>query len=320
MIADFIASRAGAFVAIGTAACWTVTALSFESAGRRVGSLPVNLIRLVMALMVFALFGLITRGTVLPAAIGANQAVWLLLSGLVGFVIGDMFLFQAFVTVGARLSMLIYSSVPVITAILGRVFLDERLAGLDLVGMGITIAGIVLVVLKAPAKVHTEDHVLHAVAVGVNEDLPTEAPHRLRGMLLAFGGALGQAGGLVLAKFGATDGYDAFSATQIRTIAGIVGFSLLFVVLRKWRPTFAALKDGPAMRRIATGAFFGPFLGVSLGLLAAQLSSTGVAATIMATVPVLIIAPSVFLFGEKATPREVLGAVVAVAGVSLLFI
>jgi drug/metabolite transporter (DMT)-like permease len=74
------------------------------------------------------------------------------------------------------------------------------------------------------------------------------------------------------------------------------------------------------MVRIAMGGFFGPFLGVSLGLFAAQNTTTGVAATIIALVPVLIIPPSVLIFGEKVTAREIVGAVVAVTGVGLLFL
>jgi drug/metabolite transporter (DMT)-like permease len=102
--------------------------------------------------------------------------------------------------------------------------------------------------------------------------------------------------------------------------AGILGFSVLFSVLRKWRNVGSALGNGGAMARISAGALFGPFLGVSLGLFAAQHTSTGVASTLMALVPVLIIVPSVVLFKERVSVREVLGAIVAVIGVGVLFL
>jgi drug/metabolite transporter (DMT)-like permease len=113
-------SRVGELAALGTALCWTITALSFESAGKRIGSLTVNLIRLLMAAVFFALYGWLVRGLAVPTDAGAYAWTWLGLSGLVGFLIGDLLLFQAFVDIGARISMLIYASVPPITALLGR--------------------------------------------------------------------------------------------------------------------------------------------------------------------------------------------------------
>ena len=113
---------------------------------------------------------------------------------------------------------------------------------------------------------------------------------------------------------------DAFAATEIRQIAGIGGFFILFLFLRIWPQVFQALRNGKAMAGISTGAFFGPFLGVSFSLLAIQHAVTGVASTIMALTPVLIILPAVVVFREKVTAKEVLGAFVAVAGVAILFL
>jgi drug/metabolite transporter (DMT)-like permease len=147
----------------------------------------------------------------------------------------------------------------------------------------------------------------------------TGRARRLRGALFALGGALGQASGLVLSRVG-VGSYDPFAATQIRGIAGIIGFSLIFTAFRKWKDIAAALRNAEAMRRIGLGAFFGPFLGVSLSLLAVQNTTAGIASTIMALVPVLIIPPAALFFREKIRVKEVIAALVAVAGVSLLFL
>jgi drug/metabolite transporter (DMT)-like permease len=144
-------------------------------------------------------------------------------------------------------------------------------------------------------------------------------PHRARGTWFAVVGALGQAAGLVLSRYGAPS-YDPFGATQIRTIAGVVGFAVLFAATGRWRRIGTSLRDRRAVRHIVRGSFFGPFLGVSLGLLAAQRAGTGVASTIIATVPVLLIPVSIVVFHEKVTFREALGAIVAVMGVALLFL
>ena len=305
-------TRIGELAALATALCWTVTALSFEAAGRRIGSLTVNIIRLVMASLLFALYGAVARGLPLPVDAGPAVWGWLALSGLVGFVIGDLLLFQAFIDIGARVSMLIYSSVPPLTATLGYFVLGERLTSRGVLGMALTVAGIAIVVLRP------------AVPVGpAGRAAPVARPdgrRRARGVLLAFGGALGQAGGLILGRVGAGVTFDAFAATQIRALAGVLGFALVFTFAGRWRTVAPALRNRGAMGRVALGATFGPFLGVSLGLFAAQNTSAGIAATIMALVPVLIIVPSVLVFRERVTLREVIGAVVAVAGVGLLFL
>jgi drug/metabolite transporter (DMT)-like permease len=296
----------GQVAALATALCWTVTAMAFESAGKRVGSLPVNLLRLLMAIVFLSLYSLVMRGRLFPTDASAHAWLWLSVSGIIGFLLGDILLFRAFVVIGSRISMLIMAAVPPITAVLGWMIMGERLSFTNLVGMGLTIAGISWVVLER----------------GRGEaDAASGSPgsRRLTGILLAFGGAFGQAVGLVLSKYGMGD-YDAFAATQIRIIAGAIGFVLLFFIRPTWRRVGAALRDGAAMQRITLGAFFGPFLGVSLSLLAVQYTESGVAATIMSIVPVLIIVPAIIVFKERPTKREVVGAVVAVVGVAVMFL
>jgi drug/metabolite transporter (DMT)-like permease len=291
----------GQAAALGTAFCWTITSLSFEAAGRRIGSLSVNIVRITAAFLIFVLVSFLVRGAPLPIDADASVWIWLTISGLIGFVLGDIFLFQAFVDVGARVAMVVYSSVPPMTALIGRLILGERLRPIQIVAMALTVTGI-LIVTTTPRR--------HDRSPGA---------HPVRGVWFAALGAFGQALGLVLSRYGAPT-YDPFGATQIRALAGTIGFAILVTFRRHWRAVWAALRDARAMRHTARGAFFGPFLGVSLGLFAAQRSGTGVAATIIATVPVLLIPVTVFLFHERVTMRETFGALVAVGGVALLFL
>lgn len=119
------------------------------------------------------------------------------------------------------------------------------------------------------------------------------------GIVLAFLAALSQAGGLVISKFGMGD-YDPFAATQIRIIAGLMGFVLLMTLLRRWSELSGALQNRSALAWTGTGAFFGTFLGISLAMSAIQLTKTGIAATIMATVPILIIPPAMFFLRNES--------------------
>jgi drug/metabolite transporter (DMT)-like permease len=291
----------GAIAALATAFSWTITALAFEYAAKRIGALTLNLLRLIVGFLFLGLWRLITKGSFIPIDAPAGAWMWLSASGIVGFVLGDLLLFQAFVDVGSRLSMLIFASAPAFTAFLGFAILGERLGILAIAGMGLTLAGIALVIITSPRKEKSE-----------------EGKKKLRGIFLAFGGAVGQAGGLILSKIGAGH-MDPFAGTQIRVMAGIVGFALIIIILKAWRGLTAALKDGKAVASLSLGSFFGPFLGVSMSLLAVQSTSAGVAASIMSIMPVLIIVPYAILYKEKIKLLEVGGAIVAVAGVFLLF-
>ena len=298
----------GEIAGVLTAVFWTVTSLAFESAGKKVGSLAVNLIRLVMAFFFIGLYSFAVRGFFFPTDATLYQWQWLAISGLVGFVIGDLLLFQAFVVIGARISMLMMSLAPPFAAFVGWLLLGEVLNPVKWFGMAVTMTGIVIVILKRE-KSEENGTIKKRLKSG----------YSVQGILLAIGGAIGQATGLVLSKKGMGE-YDAFSASQIRVLAGIVGFTVLFFFLKRWPRVWAALKHRSAMKRITLGAFFGPFLGVSFSLLAVQHTEAGIAATLMAISPVLIIAPAVILFHEKVNWKEILGAVITVGGVALFFL
>jgi drug/metabolite transporter (DMT)-like permease len=306
-----MADHLGELAALGTAACWTATALSFEAAGRRVGSLTVNLIRLVIACALLAATGWAVRGLPLPTDAGSHAWLWLTASGLVGFAFGDLCLFRAFVVLGSRLSTLMMALAPPLTAVIGWALLGEVLGPRALGGMALTVGGVGWAVLD---RVRAARRIAPAQA-------PAGAVPRLTaaGVALGAGGALGQAGGLVLSKLG-MGSYDPFAATQIRVLAGTGASVLLFFALRRWHRVGRALADRRALGNISIGAFFGPFLGVSLSLVAVQHTATGVAASIMATTPVLIIPVLVLARRETVGPGGWLGAMVAVAGVAVLFL
>ncbi len=291
----------GQFAALLTACCWTVTALAFESAGKRIGSLSVNLIRLVLALVFLTGYNALFRGRALPLDASAGTWWWLCLSGLVGFTLGDLCLFRAYVLIGARITTLFMLLAPPVTAVIGWIFLGETLTGLNWLGMSITVGGVAL---AASERRPTENGARH--------------PHLASGVALGVGAAVCQAVGLILSKHGMGD-YSPFAATQIRAFAGMIGFAVIFFFVGWWPKVWESLHHGPAMARVTLGAFFGPFLGVSFSLMAVQNTKAGIAATIMSTVPILILAPAALVFKEKITPRAITGAALAVVGVALLF-
>jgi len=298
----------GELIALITAIFWTVTALVFEQASKKVGSLAVNLLRLFIAFFLFSLFTKMTKGLWFPSDAGVHAWIWLSISGLVGFVLGDLFLFKSYTIIGARIAMLIMALSPPIAALFGWIILGEVLSFQNSIGMVITITGIAMVVLTR----HSED-----------PDILKKKKVKFRfpifGLFLAFLGAIGQAIGLVLSKYGMQD-YDPFAATQIRVLTGIVGFAVIITFFKRWNRILPAIKDKKAIRYILIGAFFGPFLGVAFSLWSIKFTSTGIAMTIMATIPVLIIPPAILIYKEKVNLVEIIGSIITVIGVSLFFL
>ncbi|HRI69109.1 MAG TPA: DMT family transporter, partial [Polyangium sp.] len=273
----------GELAALATACCWTASSLAFSAAGRRMGSLSLNLVRLVLAFMLLSIYGWVRRGVPLPIDAPLQTWLWLIASGLVGYLFGDICLFRAFVLIGPRLSMLLMALAPPMAAVFGFFLLNERLSSLGIAGMIVTVGGIVWVVLERPES--TE---------GNQSTSAKKIP--IQGILLGLGGALGQAGGMILSKIGMGE-YDVVASGQIRVLAGILGFSGIFTAIGWWGKTRDAIRDKTALGYASIGAFMGPFLGVSLSLVAIRYTETGIAATLMSTTPVLII-PIVILTGQ----------------------
>lgn len=290
-------SHIGEIAGIGVSVCWTMSALFFEKAGSKIGSLSVNFIRLFMAVIFLGITTFFSRGIFFPYDATAYQWFWLGLSGVVGFYLGDLFLFKSYSVIGSRTAALIMSFAPMLTSIIGWFFLDEKLSGLNIIAILISMSGIVIAISNKKMKLN----------------IP------LKGLLLAFGGALGQAVGLILSKKGMGD-YDPIAATQIRAMFGLLSFGIMISILGRWNKIGEAVKNKSGMKSVTVGSFFGPFIGVALSLFAIQQTKTGIASTLMSLVPVFIIWPSAIMFNEKIKPQQIIGAVISIIGVSLFFL
>jgi drug/metabolite transporter (DMT)-like permease len=297
----------GQIAALGTSFCWSGTSIFFTLSGRQVGSMIVNRTRLLLAVVFVGLMHLATRGAPIPVGAGLERWGWLGLSGAVGFVAGDAMLFQAFVLVGPRLSMLMMALAPVLGTLLGWVFLRETLTGMELAGIALAVSGIALVVTDRPRN-------------GNHEEQPR--PERFAaGLLFGLGGALGQASGLMFSKLGLAGDFPALSGSMMRLIVATTLIWTITLAQRQARPSVEALRAHPrALLAIAGGAVFGPFLGVWLSLIAVQKAPIGIASTLMSLPPIILLPVGRVLFDERIGLRAVGGTVVAVAGSALLFL
>ncbi|NOX35567.1 MAG: DMT family transporter [Deltaproteobacteria bacterium] len=298
----------GEIIAIATVLCWSISVQFFEAASKKVGATPVNIIRLSFALVFFSIFLFFKHGYILPVHFPAIAWFYLSLSGIIGFFIGDIFLFKSLVEIGPRVSMLIFSLSAPTTALIGWIFLDEIYVFHQWIGMFVTLSGVGIVILERNQKISkTSKLKIRNIS--------------FKGVIFGFGGMFGQALGYILSKTGMQTGsgyLDAFSATQIRVIAAFICFLVFFTITGKWKNVKTAVKNTEAVIFTAIGSAIGPFLGVSLSLLVLHYLSTGVASTFLSLVPVFIIPFSIFLHKEHVSLRAAAGAVTAVFGIYLL--
>lgn len=296
-------SYLGELAALTTAVLWSFTAVFFTRAGERVGSVVVNRLRLLIAAVLLVLTHWVVIGTPFPQPDDPTRWLWLGLSGVVGLVLGDSFLFQSYLWIGPRLGMLMMSLAPIIAAFLAAIFLGESLNVRQWLGVLLAVAGTASVVMDRPP-----------VDPGRIRD------HR-RGLLFGLGAATGQAVGLVLAKQGLLGDFPALSGNLMRMLSAALAIWSVTLVLRQGRPTFLAVSSRPdALAPVFAGAATGPFLGVWLSLVAIQLTRVGVASTLMALSPIFLLPVGAFLYKERVGWRAVLGTLAAMLGVGLLFL
>jgi drug/metabolite transporter (DMT)-like permease len=230
--------------------------------------------------------------------------MYLAISGFIGLVFGDTFLFKAYQHVGARIGMLIMSLAPPISAFFAFLFLGENLSFMGLLGIAVTIAGIATVVLQ-------------------REERPTSKYKISKiGIFYAFLGAVGQGVGLIFAKLAFNLGdINGFVATFYRISVAILIFYPIYVFSTKQvNPFDAYTNNKKALGFTFLGSIIGPYLGITFSMIAISYTKVGIASTIMASVPILMLPFAKYYYKEKLSWKSIFGAVLAVGGIALLFL
>lgn len=307
----------GEFISLGVALSWTVCAMFAELASKRMGSLALNVIRMAISMVLLSALMLATTSCPYPAGADAATWGWLLLSGLVGYVIGDFCLFNCYILIGSRYGQLLMTLAPPAAAVAGWMMLGERMGWLTFIGMVVTLCGIALPLLPRKGERGSTRLPAKGIALGVIAGLCQGI-----GLVLSAKGIACYKDAIVRSgmDLSAMQNIIPFASTFIRASMGLAGFALWTVLSGHREDIPKALKDSKGMASALGATLTGPFLGVSLSLMATMYTSTGVAQTIMAITPVLIIFPTWLFFKQKVHIQEILGAVLAVAGVSLFFI
>lgn len=311
----------GEIISLTVAVSWTATAMIGEVAGRKLGPLVLNVVRMIFSLVFLALTLWFTTGHPLPQYADGQTWLWLSLSGFMGYVFGDYCLFNAYMVIGSRFGQLFMTLASPFAALSAWVLMGESMTWLSVLGMLVCMLGIGISIMAHDEEGNQDGH----------RHIRIKLP--MRGILLGIGAGAGQGIGLVLSKVGMTHYQDVipaaahdvhtmipFASTMMRSVMGLIGFTVTLAMAGQMKGLRQAMHNASGLHAAMWATILGPFIGVSLSLMAVQYTNTGVAQTLMALTPVLIIWPSRIFFHTRITWREVLGAVIAVLGVTLFFI
>jgi len=291
----------GELSALAAALLWSFSSFLFTTASIRIGSIQLNISRMILAALLLLITILAFN---IDYDITFQQFYLLSISGFIGLVIGDTFLFKSFKEIGPRVSMLIMSSNPAIAAIMAYFVLSEVLSLWSILGIAITISGISLVILDKRARAENK------------------FPITKMGVIYGLLGAAGQGIGLVFAKMAFVEGdVHSLVATFVRIAAAVIIMLPIAIIFKKYDNPFKLFaNDKKALGMVALGSIIGPYLGITFSFLAIIYVQIGIASTIMATTPIIMLPLSWIIYKERLTARAIIGAIIAVFGVSLLFL
>lgn len=307
----------GEILSLAVAASWTVTALFADKATHRIGADSSNVIRLALALCFLAVILWVSIGSPYPVYADGSTLIWLAASALVGYLFGDTCLFNCYLYIGARFGQLFMTLAPPMAAIAAWIIMGEKLSWTSWIAMFVTLSGIAISILGRN---------------GGSRKIGLTLPWQ--GVLLGLGAGLGQGVGLVLSKVGMQH-YEAalpsdapdnmglmlpFASTMVRALIGGLGFFIIMALRRDLPKLKAAVHDGKAMKYALFMTLFGPVFGVSMSLMAVRFTDAGIASTLMALTPVMILFPYAFIYKQKISFRELCGVLLSVLGVALFFL
>lgn len=285
----------GALAALGSALLWAISAVLFRQLSESMSAAGMNLIKGVIALVCLGLTLIVSEFS----DIDARSYLYLALSGLLGICIGDTLYFHTLARLGARLTLLMGSLIPVTTAVIAVILLHERPSPVAWFGLLLTIVGVTLVLWE------------RAGTGGGNA-------HWRMGLWLGLLFVLANAVGIILTKVGVSE-VPAMTATFVRTLWAVIGLGAWGIATRELHTWLSPLSHKRNLTIIVLASVTGAFIGTWLSVVALKYSAASVAATLNSTSPLFILPLSVWVLKEKLSFRSIAGACVAVAGIGLYF-
>ena len=300
----------GQLFALIAALCWAQNSIIYSWIGKRTGSNAVAHVRIWIALPAAMITNFFFTSSFFPCGYPASIYFYFGISGFLGFFIADVFIFRAFIYLGPVKTMVIMTFSPVFSALISWIFLSELLSLLQISGIFIIITGIIITVSEKE------------ISVPDRNDGKT-GPVYFFGTFFAFAGALAQAAGLIIAKYGLTCTSAAVhpvSANVLRLTAGGIWLAAMQLVRKEFVSDFKKMSGIKIFSLMTSAALAGPVLGIILSLYALKMAPAGIVTTLMQMSPVILIPLEFFVLRKKPSFRKISGSVLAVSGASVLFL
>ncbi|MBZ4674029.1 MAG: protein of unknown function transrane [Spirochaeta sp.] len=294
----------GQLLALVTAACWAQNSIIYRHLGKQVGSDAVAHIRMWLALPAIILLTYIMEGMWFPLHLSPQTYFFILASGAIGYFVTDKLLFQAYILLGSRESMVIMTLSPVVTAIFGFFLFAERLNGIQVLGILTTILGVLLMVLLDRKPLLAQQ----------------EQKDRSTGLLFAVLASILQSVSFLMAKF-AMDETGPVATNLLRNLGGLSIFIIYnFFYKKNGKQHLALLKKPRLFFILLFAALAGPVLGMTTQMKAFTLAPVGIVTTITQITPILLLPFDRFILHKKLSLPSLGGTFLSIAGVAVLFL
>lgn len=288
--------------ALAAASCWALASIISSRPAQHLGAVSFNHLRLSL---VFAMLLVVVLLTGRYSSVRSEHLLPIILSGFIGFFIGDSLLFQCLNRLGPRRMSILFATNAPMATLLGWYFLDETLAPLTLLGIGLVMSGVLLAIVygKRPSQLHQWETVTGPLWAGVG---------------LGLLAALAQAVGSLIARPVMADGADPVFVSMLRLGVAALSMTVLFLLpLKQFKP-----KNKPTLGIIgqtALSGFIAVGVGVTLLMFALSGGEVGIISTLSATSPALLLPLLWLRTGERPAWGAWAGAALAIIGSGLIF-
>ena len=291
----------GYLLAIGAAAIWSAVALSATRVVRYFGSYNYNLLRLLGIIVFFFPYVYINW-----ESLYFNQSIFsaIVLSSIIGIIIGDTFLFVCLKRLGPRRQALLFSMQIPFTIILAEVFLQTLPSVTELIGCALIFSGI-LIAIQFNRTIP-------------NDDLENIQGNKYTGLFAGIGLALCQSIGIILMK-PALQNTDPIIVSYLRVIvAAVIMFGSLFFI--KNNQLWEKMKNIKVTLFSIFLGFMGMGVGMTMLIYALKYGNPGVISTLSSTMPIMIIPILWIVTKNYAGHLAVVGATLTCVGAGIIFL
>jgi drug/metabolite transporter (DMT)-like permease len=289
----------GELAGLTAAALWACSSLFY---GRtKLSAWQINFGKNLLASIILCLHLAVVTGLAGRSMFAADRNTWLLLivSSVIGILIGDTFYFRSLQILGPRRALIVSMTSPLFGAIIGWTVLQESLSLLSIAGILLTLFGIAIVVTERGAAAETPGHFPASMSRGV-----------AMGLLASLCNACGSE------KLFAS-GCNPLEATVIRVCVAAAFCIAIAIVTGQLLSTARKSFDPVALKSYLPAVICGPWLGIWMSQIAYKNSYLAIVLTLTCTTPLFVMPMLRITYGYQITGRAIIGTLVALTGVYL---